>query len=224
MDRGERRDDPVPRLAGQSWVRNLVRVLLDQEEQQVLLVLYVAVQGGGPDPDLGGQPTDGQFLPAVPVDELTGRAQDLRTGGHGRSADGAAGCIALGHRPIIPFSLAAGACPERLRHGPRPDGRRRAAGPRPGGDVLGHGPRADAAEPAAARRAAVRERPRVKAMADTVRDIPWVRPEVNSPPGAVPAGPSGRQKVRRRGPTEQDSPARAAPLGSSLTSSDRLLS
>lgn len=34
VDRGEGRDDPVPRIVGQPGVRTLVRVLLDQEERR----------------------------------------------------------------------------------------------------------------------------------------------------------------------------------------------
>jgi hypothetical protein len=42
-DRG--RDDPVARLVGQVGLRDLVRVLVEQQEQQILLVPYVVVEG-----------------------------------------------------------------------------------------------------------------------------------------------------------------------------------
>ena len=61
MQREGGRDDAVPCIAGQVGLRDLVRVLVEQEEQQVLLVPYVVVEGRGPDADLGGQPADGQL-------------------------------------------------------------------------------------------------------------------------------------------------------------------
>jgi hypothetical protein len=53
-DRG--RDDPVARLVGQVGLRDLVRVLVEQQEQQILLVPYVVVEGRRPDAELRGEP------------------------------------------------------------------------------------------------------------------------------------------------------------------------
>lgn len=100
--RGGGRDDALARLTGQRGTPDLLDVVVEQQEQQVVLVADVVVQGRRPDADLGGQAADRQLLPAVLVDEPTGGQQDLRTGGQGRSAGAAVRCGRSGHRPIMP--------------------------------------------------------------------------------------------------------------------------
>ena len=92
-------------LLGRSGCGIWSGVFVEQQEQQVFLVPHVVVQGRRPDADLRGQPANGQLLPAVPIDELAGRSQDLRAGGHRRPAGAAVRCVGIGapsHHAVPP--------------------------------------------------------------------------------------------------------------------------
>ncbi|GAB3804760.1 hypothetical protein GCM10027605_29440 [Micromonospora zhanjiangensis] len=98
VDGDGRCDDAISRIAGQVAAQRLLGMFVEQLDQQILAVAHVVVQGRRPDPELSSQPAHREPLPAIPVDDLPGGVQDLRTGGQWRSASATVGS---GHEPII---------------------------------------------------------------------------------------------------------------------------
>src|SRR5690606_25287425 len=102
VERGGGHDDAFSRVVRQFGTRYSFGVVGDQQDHEVFFVPHVVVQGRGPDPELGGQSAEGQFLPAVAVDESARGRHDLGAGGDRRASGPWSGGAGRGHALILP--------------------------------------------------------------------------------------------------------------------------